>query len=206
MKVLTVKPQMLKGSVILDEKTAMFGVFFIVCGAIGNDIKCVCRGFDYKKMYGQFFDIVGRLGGIVQFEENGFKVRSGSYMKGGIVEYNGPIEYIPALSALCAFCKGESHIKGIPVSDRECLAGISAEFSHLGIRTELTADGILIYGGQVLRGDGTYIWKNPYLAMALVIAGARCEGELRVMGTEELNDNNFDEFMVIYNKLKKENE
>ena len=206
MKVLTVKPQMLKGSVILDEKTAMFGVFFIVCGAIGNDIKCVCRGFDYKKMYGWFFEIVERLGGIVLFEKDGFKVRSGANMKGQIIEYNGAIEYIPALSVMCAFCKGESRIKGISVSDRECLNGISAELSHLGARTELTSDGILINGCQTLRGDGTYIRKNPYLAMALLIAGTRCEGELYVMGTEELKDNKFDEFMEIYNQLIKEDE
>ncbi len=205
MKIITIKPQMIKGSVILSEESLELGVFFIVGGAIGNDIKCICRGFDYGKMYGKIFDIVKQFGGTIEYEEDGFKVRNFANMKGQIIEYNGLREYIPALAVLCVFCKGESRINGIPVSERECLTGISSELSHLGAKTELTSDGILIHGCQILRGDGTYIWKNPYLAMALVVAASRCEGELRIMGTDELTDGKFEEFMEIYDKLIKEN-
>lgn len=206
MKIITIKPQMIKGNVILTEKNADLGVFFVVGGAIGNDIKCVCNGFDYKKTYGKLFEIVSKIGGTVRFEQDGFRVGNSANMKGQIIECGDFSEYIPALAVLCAFCKGESRIKADYVSARDCLNGISAELSHLGARTELTSDGVLIHGSQTLRGDGTYVWKNPNLAMALIIAGSRCEGELRIMGTDEFKDNKFDEFMEIYNNLVKENE
>ncbi|MBE7011084.1 MAG: hypothetical protein E7415_00210 [Ruminococcaceae bacterium] len=204
MKVLTVIPQMIKGTVEITEKNAELGAFFIVCGAIGNDIRCVCDDFDYRNKYKEFFETVEKIGCEVEYFDDGFKVRKSANMTGKIIEYDDISGNLPAIAILCAFCNGESRIKGIPMSERKNLSGIASELSHLGVKSEITSDGILINGNQILRCDGTYVWNNPYLAMALVVAGSRCEGELRIMGTEEFESDVFNEFMRIYDKLIKE--
>ncbi len=204
MKVITVIPQMIRGNIEISRDNAWLGVFFILSGAIGNDVECVCTDFDYKKEYGIFFEIVGKSGGVVEYKKSGFSVRCGGNMRGTEHYCSGLEEYLPAIAMMCVFCAGESRIKGILPSERERMNEIASELSHLGAKTEVTADGLVINGCQVLNCDGAYVWRNPYLAMALIIGASRCEGELRILGTEELENDKFSEFIEIYNKIAEE--
>ena len=204
MKVITVKPEMLKGEIEITEKSMEAGAFFVAGGLIGNDIKCICKDFDFCEKYRLLFNVAEQLGGSVEIFDNGFKVKRGSIMKGGEIDGSEAEEWIPLIALMSAFCKGESRIKGVPLSCRKAMSEIASEFSHLGIKTEVTADGLVINGCQLLKCDGTYVWKNPYLAMTLVMGASRCEGELRVMGTDELKDEKFSDFLEIYNKIAKD--
>lgn len=205
MKVLTIKPKMIKGTAVINKENSDIGVFFLIGGAIGNDIKCICRGFDWKKKYHFYFNLIKTAGGKIFFFDDGFKAEMSAVMKG--IEIDFPIyeKSLPAAVLLSVFCSGKSRIKGLAQRDRVIVSDILSEFSHLGARAENTAEGAVIEGVQTLRGDGTYVRKKPYLAMALTIAASRCEGELRIMGTEELCGEEFACFMEIYNKMEKEN-
>lgn len=202
MKVITVKPGPLRGTVDIPKlsgEDSFYAAYFLVAGAIGNDI--FCRGISE----GRIIDIIKSAGGEIKYHRDGISARRTAIMHGISVDAGGIEDIIPAVAVLCAFCPGESRIyNASALKNSEILKGIAAEFSHLGIETALTSDGIVIHGRQVINSDGTYVWNSSTLAAALMIMASRAEGEVRILGTDNLSDDRFDKFMKIYEKLKEE--
>ena len=139
------------------------------------------------------------MGGEIEGKEGLLRAKRKANMKGTTIHCKGYEDIIPFIALLCAFCVGESRLTGIKDTKYASLIkGIASEFSHLGIYTEQTADGLVIHGGQVLRGDGAYVWNSAPLAMALLIGASRSEGELRLCGISEIEeDKRFKELLNI---------
>ncbi len=199
---ITVKPKMLKGEVTLPKTKAgaSLGWFFLAAGAIGSSI--AVNNLDTEKS-SKIIDIIKKAGGKTEAADNGITVRMTADMKGIDADISDEEELLLPVALLCAFLKGESRITGVKNSYNDLLKGIASEFKHLGIYTEMTSSGLLIQGGQTLRSDGAYAWNNTDLAIALILAASRAEGEVRILGFDE-NDPKFKAFMRLYNKLTKD--
>ncbi len=212
MDIIRVMPKMLKGVARLPkykkskEGDFRLGAFFLVLGAIGNDVFCEGLHCESDQKNAQIIDIIKSAGGKIEEKSDGISAKMTACMRGIEVDASEIWEIVPAVSVLCAFCKGESKIKGLSsCPDKNMIKGIASEFSHLGIETRLISDGILIKGAQTIRGDGTFVWGNAPLAMALLIGASRAEGEVSVMGLDELSDKDFTIFTKIYEQLKGDN-
>ena len=205
MKVISIRPKMLDGTVEINESSSYFGAFFLVAGAIGNNIYCIWENYNTDKISKRIIEIIKSVGAIIEENKTGILARATANMKGTKIDCSGLDEVLPIVAVLCAFCRGTSRLSGLSgEKHRTVLKNISSELSHLGVRCEMTSDGLLIEGGQTLRGDGAYAWKSSELAIALTVASSRCEGEFRLMGTEELHDDKFLKFMEIYDMIDKE--
>ncbi len=202
MDVLTVNPGMLCKTVDFDkfkseEDKDFFASLFLVAGAIGNEIVCQNLGFLGDKS-SKIIEVIKSVGGEIEERDNFLRAKRNAKMQGAAISCKGYEDILPFIALLCAFCVGESKLTGVKDTKYiSLLKGIVSEFSHLGIYTEQTADGLIIHGGQVLRGDGAYVWNSDSLAMALWIGASRSEGELRLCGISRIKDERFEEFLNI---------
>lgn len=207
MKLIALRPGMLSGEIELsnlNEKERFLALAnFLVAGAIGNNIKC--RGIENinSAKLKRLADIIENTGAEVKKSKNEISAKQTAFMHGTKIDVGGLVDIIPALAVLCAFCRGESRICGVLKRSGVdgVIHGIAAEFNHLGIETQLSPDGLVIKGRQTLNGDGTYVWKSSPLAAALTIAASRAEGEVRIMGTDEIEDGTYERFLQIYEKF-----
>ena len=193
MDVLTINPGMLRmivdfGKFKSEEEKDFFASLFLVAGAIGNEVSCQDIGILGEKS-SKILEIIKIVGGEIEEKEGFLRAKKNANMRGANISCTGHEDILPFIALLCAFCIGESRLTGIKNTKYvSLLRGIASEFSHLGIYTKQTADGLIIHGGQVLRGDGAYVWNNVPLAMALLIGASRSEGEMRICGILEIEE------------------
>ncbi len=203
---ITVKPKMIKGMASIPQIKGMkegdfgIGAYFLVAGAIGNEVVCNGIKLKSKQTNAKIIDIIKMAGGKIVKTKDGVSAKMTGVMKGININLNGMEELLLPVALLCAFLKGESRISGLISYGNDLICGIASEFNHLGIYTEITSNGLYIKGEQVIRSDGAYSWNNSDLAMALVLAGCRSEGELNILGAN-LDDEKLKVFMKLYNKL-----
>ncbi len=201
---ITVKPKMLKGQVVLHPQKEIeafeLGAYFLVSGAIGNDI--VCKGLDVKKdkKAVKIIDIIKMAGGEVKKTSKEISAKMTGMMKGIEVDVENDEEILPLVAVLCAFLKGESYIRGVKNTQSKLVRGIASEFNHLGIPTKIISQGICISGVQTILNDGAYAWEESSLAIALMLAASRAEGDVRVFGFD-INDAKLEAFVKLYNEL-----
>ncbi|MBQ2890913.1 MAG: hypothetical protein IJE44_04635 [Clostridia bacterium] len=203
MDVLTVNPGMLYKTVDFgkfksEEEKDFFASLFLVAGAIGNEISCQNIGFLGEKS-SKIIEIIKSVGGEIEEKEGLLRAKKNANMRGTNISCTGYEDILPFIALLCAFCIGESRLTGVKNTKYvSLLRGIAAEFSHLGVYTKQTVDGLIIHGGQVLRGDGAYVWNSAPLAMALLVGASRSEGEMRICGVLEIEeDKRFEKLLKI---------
>ncbi|MBR2916815.1 MAG: hypothetical protein IKC07_04380 [Clostridia bacterium] len=202
MDLIAVSPKMLSKSIDFnlikkEEDKDFFGSLFLVAGAIGNDITCenLSSLGDLSKRTAEIIKIVG---GEVEERKKSVKARRKAIMQGINISCAGIEEILPFIALLWAFCKGESRLNGVRDTKYiSLLKATASEFSHLGIFTEQTSDGLIIHGGQTFAGDGAYVWNSASLAMALLMGAGRSEGEVRIFGIEGICDKRFEDFLKL---------
>ncbi len=200
--IITVRPQMLKGEVSLpkSKNNAQLGAYFLVAGAIGN--KIICNNLNGESS-SEIIDIIKMAGGEIIYTDSGISAKMTGNMKGISADLKGREDILIPVALLCAFLKGESRISVNISPQNEVLRGIADEFKHLGIYAEMTSSGLYINGGQTILSDGAYAWNNSEIAMALILASSRAEGEVRVFGFDQ-NVPKFKTFMKLYKNLSGE--
>ena len=202
---ITIKPEMLCGTakipLIRKKYDSVIAAYFLVGGAIGNDILCRGLKIDKSAPEQKIADIIKSAGGKIISTEVGTSAVMTGHMHGVEADAAGLMETLPAIVALLSFCKGESRIcntSDIYRKNPQFIREIEAEFRHLGADITAFSDCIFINGGQVLLSDGANARGNPYLAMAITIAASRCEGEILLYGTENIKNGDFERFYDVY--------
>ena len=95
---------------------------------------------------------------------------------------------IPVLGALAAFAVGETVASDIidgPGPGRDVFSALAHGLEMLGAHVGDYADGIVIKGGQELRGNLVDSCLSPGIALALAVAGMNSSGTTTVFGFEE---------------------
>jgi 3-phosphoshikimate 1-carboxyvinyltransferase len=97
------------------------------------------------------------------------------------------IDEIPVLAVAAACAEGKTVIRDaaeLRVKESDRIRTIAVELSRMGVRTEELEDGLIIHGGEGLRGAPCESYGDHRVAMALTVAGLRAEGETTISGAE----------------------
>ena len=99
----------------------------------------------------------------------------------------GLIDEIPVLAILGSQAAGGVEISGareLRVKESDRIAALAANLGALGAKVEEKPDGLVIPGGQSLKGSDIDTRGDHRIAMAFGIAGLVADGETRVHGAE----------------------
>ena len=155
-----------------------------------------------------FIDVLLKMGAEVKIsnfkkiceEEVGdIEVRGGNNLRGVVIQGEmipRLIDEIPILTVVSCFAQGDTLIKDageLRVKETDRIRAIVSELKKMGADIEERKDGMLIKGGNKLRGALVNSWGDHRIAMALAIAGLRCEGETTIADTQCI-DTSFPEF------------
>ena len=112
-------------------------------------------------------------------------------------------DLVPALAAVAAALPQRTVFTGaarLRLKESDRLASIAAMLKALGGRAEVTGDGLIIDGGQPLRG-GTVDGANDHrIVMAAAVLAVRCESPVRIIGAQAVEKSS-PEFFNDYVKL-----
>ena len=181
------------------------GAFFLVAGAIGNDVKAT--GLNKNSLQGdkQILDILKQCGANMQIDEEGITASSDSLKSITIDAKNIP-DLVPILAVLCTFCKGESKIINagrLRLKESDRLAAITTELNKLGAKIEEGQDYLKIQGVESLKGGAVDSWNDHRIAMALAIASTRCNEPVIINGKDSVKKS-YPDFWDDFNKMRGE--
>ena len=97
------------------------------------------------------------------------------------------VDEVPILSVAACFCDGESRIRGaaeLRVKETDRLAVMARQLKLMGADIDEHSDGLIIRGGQSLRGTELDSETDHRVAMSLAIAGLMAEGDSRITRSE----------------------
>ncbi|WP_320674417.1 3-phosphoshikimate 1-carboxyvinyltransferase [Prochlorococcus sp. MIT 1341] len=117
------------------------------------------------------------------------RVRSGALKPFSINEEMIPrlVDEVPILTVAACFCDGESKISGaseLRVKETDRLAVMTRQLKKMGADIEEHTDGLLIHGGQPLKGASLDSETDHRVAMSLAIAALLAETDSTLLKSE----------------------
>ena len=140
-------------------------------------------------------DILRRMGADLRVENRrqwsgepvgDIELRGGGALKGVDIEPEevpGAIDEFPALFIAAACAEGTTRLRGaseLRFKESDRLATMAAGLTTLGVRFELSDDGISIKGGARLKGGTIDSGGDHRVAMAFAMAGLRANEAIRI--------------------------
>ncbi len=127
---------------------------------------------------------------VDQMERTGSVEIVGDHLRGTIIE--GPeipnvIDEIPIIAVLGALAEGETIIRDaaeLRVKETDRLAALATNLRAMGVPVDERPDGLIITGGQPLKGAKVQSFGDHRIAMAFTIAGLFAKGETIVEDTD----------------------
>jgi 3-phosphoshikimate 1-carboxyvinyltransferase len=168
--------------------------FFLVAGLILPDSDLTIEGVGVNPTRTGLLDALQAMGGAIKVlavdgsvGEPRARLRIGSSRLKG-VSIGGDliprlIDEIPVLAVAAACAEGKTVIRDaaeLRVKESDRIRTIAVELSRMGVHTEELGDGLIIHGGQGLRGAPCQSYGDHRVAMALTVAGLRAEGETTI--------------------------
>jgi 3-phosphoshikimate 1-carboxyvinyltransferase len=97
------------------------------------------------------------------------------------------IDEVPILAVAAAHAEGAFTLTGageLRVKESDRLAALAEGLSRMGVSLEERRDGLLVRGGQPLRGAEVRAHDDHRIAMALAVAGLAAQGPTTIEGAE----------------------
>jgi len=199
-----------KGKVIIKGRPHLTGrkvmipgdisaaAFFLVAAAIipGSELTIVNVGVNPTRT--GIIDVLKNMGANLEIlnyrEESGEPIADlhikSSPLCGVVVEGEiipRLIDEIPAIAVAATRATGTTIIRDageLRVKESDRLAAMTRELTRMGARIEETETGLVISGGNQLRGTLCESYSDHRVAMALAIAGLVAKGETRIKEAE----------------------
>ena len=127
---------------------------------------------------------------IDQMERVGAVEIVGDHLRGTVVEgaeIPNVIDEIPIIAVLGALAEGETIIRDaaeLRVKETDRLAAIATNLRAMGVPVDERPDGLIITGGQPLKGAKLKSFGDHRIAMAFTIAGLFAKGETTIEDTD----------------------
>jgi 3-phosphoshikimate 1-carboxyvinyltransferase len=125
-----------------------------------------------------FLDLMEEMGCLVE-REGGRVTVKGRPLSGISVDMSSMPDMVPTLAAVALFAEGKTVIRNVHhLRDKESdrLGAVRTEWERLGGRVEELTDGLVINGGNPLRGTVVNPHDDHRLAMSLAVVGLRLRG------------------------------
>jgi 3-phosphoshikimate 1-carboxyvinyltransferase len=149
-----------------------------------------------------FLEMLATMGCRVEKTYTGVSVEGGGSLKGLDVDMSTMPDLVPTLAVLGLFAKGKTSIRNVShlrYKESDRLHALTMELSRLGGKVDEFPDGLLICGGEKLRGAEVETYNDHRLAMSLAIAGLRVPG-VRIKNAQCVNKS-FPQFWKFWEKL-----
>ena len=171
------------------ERDFSQSAFFMVAGAVGNDIICKGLNKDSKQGDKEIINILRKAGAKVEIDGENIKITK-ERIRPLVIDAKDIPDLVPILAILCTFCEGESTIINagrLRLKESDRLNAITTELNKLGAKIEELKDSLKIQGVENLKGGIADSWGDHRIAMALAIAATRCEEEVIIKNSEAVN-------------------
>jgi 3-phosphoshikimate 1-carboxyvinyltransferase len=172
--------------------------FFVVGALILSDSELLIRDVGINPTRCGVLEILKRMGGSIRIENRREMNREpvadlliqSSSLTGIEIEPEWvpqTIDEFPILAVAAAFAEGKTVIHGageLRVKESDRIATMAGELKKLGAMVEELPDGMIIKGGQPLRGAACDSHGDHRVAMSLAIAGLASFGRTVISDTE----------------------
>jgi 3-phosphoshikimate 1-carboxyvinyltransferase len=160
--------------------------YFFAAGAIGGTVSVTNLKNDSVQGDRHLLNILEHMGASVGYDKDAVKVYRVGELKGVNLDLGDYPDLVPTLAVVAAYASGETRITNIghlrfKESDR--INDTAAELNKMGIKTEVSGDRMVIYGGKP-KGAEIDARNDHRLAMSLSIAALFAGGSSIINGAE----------------------
>lgn len=162
------------------------GAFWLVAGALSENIKSIGLGFGSIQGDQKIVDILKKMNVNLKISENEI-ISTESKTRGTIIDGSDCPDIIPILTVLASVSEGVTKIiNSERLRYKECdrLTAIATELNKIGADIQELSDGLIINGKKSLKGGEVSCWNDHRIAMSLAIASIKCREKLILRGTE----------------------
>jgi 3-phosphoshikimate 1-carboxyvinyltransferase len=175
--------------------------FFLAAGALGAPVSV--SGLNLVSPQGDkaMLDALMAFGAKVEATATEVRV-SPAPLHGCAIDVGETPDLLPVLAVLGACASGETRLVNaarLRLKESDRLASVSSMLRALGAAVEEQPDALVISGGRLTGGD-VHSCRDHRIVMAAAVAAIRCEGDVRILGTEAVNKS-YPAFFADYNRL-----
>ena len=160
--------------------------FFLVGGALGNDITLLGMKEDSLQGDKKIIDDIKAMNGNITFESEILKCEP-SKTVGAVIDFSQSPDLGPALTVLASLSNGTSHfINASRLRIKECdrITCMLEELNKMGANITESPDSMTIYGVNELKGCIVDSHNDHRVAMALAMAATVCDSDVKILNAE----------------------
>jgi 3-phosphoshikimate 1-carboxyvinyltransferase len=187
----------LRGTDVVVPGDASSAAFLVVAALVLPDSEVRLEGVLLSPTRTAFVEVLRAMGGRVETrleaadpEPVGSIVASTSTLRGTTVDpllVPSLIDEVPALAVAAACAQGRFTITGageLRVKESDRITALAEGLAALGARVQELPDGLVVEGGQALRGGRVRSQGDHRIAMCLSVAALAAEGATEVEGSD----------------------
>lgn len=163
--------------------------FFLVMGALGNDISLGCMNLESLQGDRKILEDIKSLGGLIIEEENTIKAIPNK-LKGDVIDFSNSPDLGPVLSVLASVCEGNTsfiNAKRLRIKECDRITCVKEELLKLGAIVSEGSEEMYFTGIKYLNGSLELDSHNDHrIAMALAVASTICKAPLLINGAESV--------------------
>ena len=160
--------------------------FFLVGGALGNDITLLGMKEDSLQGDKKIIDDIKAMNGNITFESEILKCEP-SKTVGAVIDFSQSPDLGPALTVLASLSNGTSHfVNASRLRIKECdrITCMLEELNKMGANITESPDSMTIYGVNELKGCIVDSHNDHRVAMALAMAATVCDSDVKILNAE----------------------
>lgn len=164
--------------------------YFLAVGAVGaKPVSVTNLKKDSVQGDKRLLDILQNMGAVVDYQKDSVRVRRRGDLKGISVDMGDYPDLVPTLAVVAALAQGKTEITNIAhlrFKESDRINDTAAELNKLNIKTEVSEDKMVIYGGKPKSAE-VDSHNDHRLAMSLSIAALFAEGSSIINGAEAVS-------------------
>ena len=161
--------------------------FFLVMGALGNDISLGCMNLESLQGDRKIIEDIKAFGGNIILENNMIKA-SAQYLNAAIIDFSQSPDLGPVLSVLASVASGNTtFINASRLRIKECdrITCVKEELNKVGANVSESTNEMYFVGVDSLEGSmNLYAHNDHRIAMSLAVASTICKTPLLIEGAE----------------------
>lgn len=164
--------------------------YFLAAGAIGGGPVTVTNLKNDSVQGDKYLlTILEGMGASVDYDQESVKVSGTGGLKGVSISLSDYPDIVPTVAVVAAFAGGKTEINDIghlSFKESDRIKDTAAELAKMGIKTEVSADRMVIYGGRP-SGAEIEAHNDHRLAMSFGLAALFAQGETIINGAEAVS-------------------
>lgn len=176
--------------------------FYLVAGAIGNDVTLLDLNLDSMQGDKETLEILERMGATIETTEEGIKV-SAKELYGVSIDASQCPDVIPVVTVACSVAAGSSDIVNagrLRIKECDRIEATVSQLGGLGADILEEETSMKVEGVSSLRGGIGKTYDDHRIAMMLAIAATICEKEV-IIDNKECVQKSYPSFWEDYQML-----